>query len=441
MLTEGTLNPKRGLNRRSMLRAAGVAMGLPLLDAMRFHPAEATAAEGKPGPGASGRRLVAISYNLGFHPPSFFPADTGKDYTPSEYLKLLEPLKQDFTVVSGTSHLDVRGGHETEGSFLTAAPYPRTPFKQSVSLDQVLASEMLGVTREPYLVLSTSPRGGGVMSPGLSYGRGGTPIPGIGSPAALFSQLFLDTGGAAAQKEKLARGQSVLDSVKAQADALRKSVGPGDRDKLAEYMDSVRDLEMKMAAAKAWASKPKPKTDAKAPVDATEPGKVIERMRLMYDMIHLALQADCTRVISLFVVDGGSASIGVEGVTTEHHDLTHHGKVEEKIVQLRKHELAEMAVVRDFLVKMKATRDGDGTLLDKTSVLLGCHMGEAARHNSQNLPILVAGGGFKHAGHLAFDKVNNRPLGNLFVSLLQRTGLDVDQFAGAKGTLTGLEWK
>jgi hypothetical protein len=308
-------------------------------------------------------------------------------------------------------------------------------------MDQMLAAEMLGTTREPYLVLGAANKPQvGVMSPGISYGRGGTPVPGITSPSALFARLFLDTGNAAAQKDKLARGQSILDSVKSQADKLRRDVGPDDRDKLAEYMDSVRDLEMKLAAAKAWADTPKPKIPEKAPADLKEPKQIIERMRLMYDMIHLALRADSARVISMFVVDGGAAP-DVPGVSSEHHDLTHHGKVEEKIEQLRKHELAEMVVIHEFLAKLKATKEGDSTLLDKTSVLIGCHMGEAARHNSQNLPIIVAGGGFQHAGHLAFDKVNNRPLGHLFVSLMQRAGMNVDQFGTSKGTLTGLEWK
>ena len=428
-----------GLSRRTFLRAAGIAIGLPLLDAMRFDAR--AAAPGEKGPGATGRRLLAVSYGLSFYPPSFFPADAGKNYTASEYLKVLEPLREDFTVISGTAHLDTHGGHEVEPSFLTASPYPRRG-QIGISLDQLLAEQMVGVTREPYLVLSSNKTGRGGMMGGISYTRGGTLLPGIGSPSALYERLFLTGGGNSieAQKAKLARGHSVLDAVTGQAKKLRADVGANDRDKLGEYMDSVRDLEMRMTAAGAWADKPKPKVSSPKPVDAIEPPKLMERMKLMYDMIHLAFQTDSTRVISYWCHDGGNVP-DVPGVDKEHHDLTHHGHLEEKVAQLRLHELAQMVVLHGFLAKMKATREGSGTLLDKTSILIGSHMGNAGHHSSDNLPIIVAGGGFKHAGHLAFDKKNNRPLSNLFVNLLQRTGMETDKFAGTTGTLPGLEWK
>jgi hypothetical protein len=440
MIKDTVYSRSPGLHRRTFLKAAGIAVGLPLLDAMK--QISHAAAPGDKGPGATGRRLVAVSYNLGFYPPAFFPEQAGKDYTPSEYLKVLDGLRDDFTVISGMSHLDVRGGHEAEPCFLTGAPYPRQPFKNSISLDQLLAQQMVGVTREPYLVLSTRPNGNAGMTGGISYTSGGTVIPGIGSPATLFARLFLNGGkdGVTAQKEKLARGQSILDAVSGQAGRLRRDIGPGDRDKLNEYLESVRDLEMRMQAAGAWADRPKPVVDVKPPVDQPEPNKILERMRLMYDMVHLALQTDSTRVISLFCADGGGIP-EIAGVSQEHHDLTHHSQVAEKITQLRLHELAEMEVIRDFLTKLKATREGDSTLLDKTTLLFGSHLGDAGKHISQNLPLIVAGGGYKHAGHLAFDRKQNRSLSNLFVTMLQRTGMEIDKFAGVTGTMTGLDWK
>ncbi len=452
-----------GLSRRTFLRAAGIAIGLPLLDAMKFNLLAAT--PGGKGPGATGRRLVAVSYGLSFHPTSFWPTKLGKDYVPSEYLKVLEPLRNDFTVIGGTSHLDVHGGHEAEASFLSAAPYPRQPYKNSISLDQFLAAEMVGVTREPYLVLGTNVHGnaGGMMG-GISISSSGTHVPGITSPSALFERLFLTGGGNSveAQKARLAHGHSVLDAVTGQAKKLRSEVGAGDLDKLEDYMESVRTLEMRMQAAAAWTGRPKPKVSTAKPTDIPEPAKIIERMQLMYDMVHLALQTDSTRVISLFCQDGGAAP-SIPGVTREHHDLTHHSLVEEKITQLRLHELAEMAVIHNFLAKLKATKEGDGTLLDKTSVLIGSHMGSAGSHMSQNLPIILAGGGYRHAGYISADdpkdtsdrvydtrgtmmkngvkQTNNAALSKLFVTMLQRTGMETDKFAGTTGTLGGLDWK
>jgi len=431
------------LSRRAFLRATGVAVALPLLESMNLHAAETPSPQGA---GVTGRRMLAICYNLGFHPPSFFPEKVGKDYEPSEYLKVLTDagLRDDFTVFSGISHPDVIGGHEVGPSFLTAAPHKGgMQFRNSISVDQVLAANMLGTTREPYLNLSTSLSGGGSMMGGLSYTASGVGLPAIGKPSVLFSRLFLSGGGneVKAQQAKLARGHSVLDAVTAQANRLRANVGQVDKDKLDEYFDSIRDLEKKMAATEAWTALPKPKVDAKPPVDIVDPGSIIGRIRMMYDMVHLVLQSDSTRVITLFIEDGNAVPSDIKGVTREHHDLTHHSMVEEKIALLRVHELAEMEAFRDFLVKMQSTKDGNETLLEKTSIISGCFMGSAAQHMSQNLPIILAGGGFKHAGHVLLDKKNNKPLSNLFVSVLQRTGMKIDKFADSTGTQSGIDFK
>ncbi|MEI6235116.1 MAG: DUF1552 domain-containing protein [Planctomycetota bacterium] len=456
---------KSQMSRRTFLRATGVAVALPLLDGMKLHAADTP---GPQGAGVTGRRMLTVCYGLGFHPPSFFPEKVGKDYEPSEYLKVLTDagLKNDFTVFSGISHPDVIGGHEVGPSFLTAAPWKTgMVFRNSISVDQVLAANMLGTTREPYLNLSTSLNGGGSMNGGLSYTASGVGLPAIGKPSVLYSRLFLSGGGneVKAQQEKLARGHSVLDAVTEQAKTLRSKVGQVDKDKLDEYFNSIRDLEKKMAATEAWAALPKPKVDAKAPVDLVEPGAIIGRMRMMFDMIHLIFQTDSTRVITLFVQDGNAVPSDIKGLTREHHDLTHHSMLEEKIVMLRLHELAEMAAFRDFLLKMKGTKEGNETLLEKTSILSGSSMGSASHHMSQNLPILLAGGGYQHAGHVlldskapkveinasgyrkietgSIDNNHNKPLANLFVSILQRTGMKVDKFADSTGTCAGLDFK
>jgi len=183
---------------------------------------------------------------------------------------------------------------------------------------------------------------------------------------------------------------------------------------------------------------PKPKIDAKKPVDIQDRSDVINKARLMYDMMHLALQTDSTRLITFFK-NGINAVPVVQGVSQDYHNLSHHGKDPSKISELTIIEEAQMKAFGEFLTKLDSTREGDTTLLDNTIVLMGSNLGNASNHNNRNLPIILAGGGFKHGQHLAFDRENNYPLSKLYVSMLQRLGIETESFGGVSGTMQGIE--
>jgi hypothetical protein len=414
------------LTRRHFLRAAGVSLALPWLDA--FAPARA--ADVKPP-----RRLVCICTPLSLHPPYFFPEKAGKDYAPTPYLEILKDYRDDFTVVSGLAHPEVGNSHDSIFSFLTAAPHPerRAGFRNTISLDRFAAERVGTATRFPSLALS----GEGFS---LSWTRSGALVPSHTSPRALFATLFIDgrPDEVAAQARRLRDGRSILDAVGDQAKKLQADLGADDRDKLDEYFSSVRELEQRLGKSEEWAKKPKPKVDAKQPQDIPNPGDLIGRTRLMFDLTHLALQTDSTRLVTILLT-GASLVPPIPGVTMAHHDLSHHGQDPVKIAQLKKVEEEKMKVFRDLLAKLKQTKEDGATLLDRTAVFFSSNLGNAGTHSARNLPVILAGGGFKHGQHLAFDPVKGPPLCNLYVTLLQWLGIDADKFGSSTGTLTGLE--
>lgn len=413
------------LSRRTFLRGLGVSLSLPLLEAMRL-PASAAALN------PQRRRMVAIMTPLGIHSENLFPTEAGRNYTPSLYLKPLEALRDQFTVFSGLSHPDVDGGHDAERSFLTAAPHPSQPsFRNSVSLDQLAAEQLGADTRYSSLVLNT-------MSGSLSWTRGGVQIPGEGSPSRLFSKLFLNGSAKDVQKQmdKLKVGQSIMDTLNEEAKSFSRNLGKEDKNKLDEYFTSVRELEEKLVKAEEWAQKPKPKVNVKPPEDIRDNADLIGRTRMMYDLMHLALETDSTRIITL-QLQGTGLVAPIEGVTMAHHELSHHGKDPEKLRQLGLLEEAEMKVLGEFLTKLQGSKEEGGSLLDKTMVMLGSNLGNASSHNNKNMPMFLAGGGFKHGQHLAFNPDNPPPLCNLYVQMLQQMGLEIDQFASGKGGIPG----
>jgi len=413
--------------RRTFLRGAGVGIALPLLEAMV--PASARAANTTRL--ISPRRFVAINIPLGFIPSNFFPANAGADYASSPYLKIAESLRKDFTVISGVSHPGVDGGHSAEKSFLTAAPHPGSPaFRNTLSLDQFMAQRIGDQTRFASLTLGDH---------SLSWSANGVPIPAERYPARSFAQLFL-TGSEdeiAAQKRELEDGRSILDTVLDDARAMQPHVSTADRRKLDQFFTAVRDTEKRLVKTHAWSTLPKPKVNAQQPGNF-EDADMIGYLRAHFDVIRLALQTDSTRVIALSGFDFGTVP-KIKGVDQGYHTLSHHGMNPAMLRQLEIVERATFSAFVDFLGALKSTPDGDRTLLDRTQVLLGSNLGSASGHLTTNLPILLAGGGFRHGKHLAFDKQNNLPLCNLFVSMLQRLELEVGAFCSSTGTVTGLE--
>ena len=238
------------LHRRTFLRSTGVALGLPLLEAITRRRVRGAESRAVP------RRMVCINTPLGVHPPFFFPEKAGCDYELSPYLEVLKEFREDFTVISGLSHPDVGPSHDSNQSFLTAAPHPerRAGFRNSISLDQFAAEHLFGQTRFSTLPLSCE-------GSGLACTRSGAPVPTESWPSSVFAKLFLEgrPDEVDAQTRRLADGQSVLDAVRDQARRLQRGLGPDDREKLDEYFTSIRELEQRLAQAEFWAKKPKPK--------------------------------------------------------------------------------------------------------------------------------------------------------------------------------------
>lgn len=419
----------KSLSRRTFLKGAGAAMALPWLEAMS--PAFASTAAVTPSP----RRFVSVSLALGLHGPNLNPVDAGFNYTPSVYLKQIEDLLGDLTIVSGSSHPGVSGGHNAEGSILSAAPYSRNAaFKNSISLDQYMARELGHHTRFPSLVLNPS----GNNSP--SYTETGSMIPAEDSPSKLFAKLFVADSPAqkTQQVKRLKQGQSIMDIVADDAKKLQRELGSGDQEKMDQYFTSVRNFEKRLGESEDWVRHPKPKVTMKAPVDIKDNDEFIRRKKLMLEIMYLAIQTDSTRFLSLHL-NGNGGTAPIEGVAEAYHSLSHHGLDEDKIDQLTIVESELVKTWGGFVRKLKETQEGSGNLLDQTNVLLTSNLGNASAHDNKNMPVLFAGGGFRHGQHIAFDQKNNYPLPNLYLSTLQRQGLEVDSFATSSSTLTGLE--
>lgn len=419
---------RAAMSRRHFLRGTGVTLGLPLLECFQTRGRAAESAQAV-------RRMVCICTPLGLHTPFLFPEQKGKDYTVTPYLEPLAEFKNDLSVISGLAHPEVGSSHDSIYSFLTAAPHPeiRAGFRNSISLDQFAAERIGGLTRVPSLSLSAE-------GFGLSWTRSGALVPPDLSPAHVFARLFLEgrPDEVEAQKRRLSNGRSILDTVREQAKRMAPALGARDREKVDEYFTSVRELEQRMVVAEQWSQKPKPQVDAKPPQNSTNSADLIGKTRLMLDLTHLALQTDSTRLVNMLLL-GTSSVPPVPGVTMGHHDLSHHGQDPTKIDQLKLVELGVLKLMQEFLGKLKQTGEQGQSLLDHTMVFFSSNLGNAANHSTKNLPVIFAGGGFKHGQHLAFDPANGPPLSNLYVSMLQRLGIETDHFGSSTGTLTGLE--
>lgn len=409
------------MKRRDFLRAAGVAVALPGLEAL--------------GRGAAPkRRLVCMNLPLGLHPAYLYPKKTGRDYALTPYLEILKDFRKDFTLVSGLSHPGMSPGfaHQASASFLTGAPGAGRPgFKNSISMDQLAAEHVGDQTRFRSLVLT----GGGT---GLSWTRTGALVPAENAPSKVFKRLFLADSPREmeARARQLADGRSALDDVRAQAKNLRAGLGAHDREKLDEYLTSIRELERRLTKDELWLRKPKPKVKAAPPRDIANKADLLGRTGHMLDLTALALQTDSTRLVT-FMLGGSTRTPPIPGVTLGHHDLSHHGKDPAKLAQLKIVEIETMKVLRDFLTRLKSIREQGVSLLDQTSVFVGSNLGDGSSHSTKNLPALVAGGGFKHGQHLVVDP--GTPLCNLYLTFLQRLGVPADRFSTSTGPLKGLE--
>ena len=423
-------------SRRSFLRGAGAVVALPYLESIvaptKTHAA--TGAEVEP------MRMVCIGLEYSIYPGGFFPKEVGRDYAMPMYLKPLEGLRDQFTVFSHLDHPGVKGGHDATHSYLSgvrseiASSYPAG----NITLDQ-MASEFIGAnTRFPSMQLNTG--GANTFGGGISWTRNGVAIPPMTNLQTIFDKLFSETPES--QKERLANSYkmstSILDVVREDAKSLRKRLAKNDQKKLDEYFSSVRDVEKRLAVSEEWLDRAKPVVDYRLPDPL--PRSLKDEIPLYYDLIKLALQTDSTRILTYDIV-GWANDSGINGVEKGYHDLTHHGKDPSVLSQLQLVEQMFTSELARFLDSLRAVQVGpDFSLLDKTMVLFGSGLGNASSHSNRDLPILLAGGGLRHGEHRDYPKTNGRqtPLCNLYLTMLQRFGMEIDQFGTSTGTLNEL---
>ncbi len=411
------------LSRRTFLRASGVAIGLPFLDAMA--PAIISAAQQAQN---APRRMVLVGRPLGMYAPNFFPEQTGADYQPSRYLRALQPHREHFTVISGMSHRYPAGHYAESALFTGVHPDHVRPsdLRNSISLDQEVASRIGGETRFACLNL-----GGG----DLIWNRRGGRVPSQPRATQVFRQLFI-RGTAEEQAREMRRiqeGRSILDDVRSQVRAMNARLGEADRRRLEYYLASIREAEQRLQQDERWSRTPKPQVNFPTPTSDLGGAQLVARSQQWFDIIFLALQTDSTRVVTLHL--GSQDQTGINNVTLAHHDASHHGQEPGKLDQLALIEEAEIRVFGDFLRKLKESREGDHTLLSRTAVLYTSNLGNSSSHDNSNLPILLAGGGFRHRGHLGFNRQNNTLMSNLYLRMLHQMGIEARSFGASTAAL------
>ncbi|MDE0858951.1 MAG: DUF1552 domain-containing protein [Akkermansiaceae bacterium] len=412
------------LTRRNFLRAGGVAIALPMMES--FTPL-ARAAEGK----KSVKRMVCLSNNYGIYQKAFFPTEAGRGYELPPTLRPLEKHRKDFSVFSNLDH-GLTGGHACVPTFLNGIrPDMASSFPEgNISMDQRAAEFVGAATRYSSMTLKVK------ESNQTSFTRTGVQVPAI-DVTAMYRKLFLEESAEAKKQERLRlqRHGSILDTVLERAKAVNRELGKQDQEKFAEYLDSVRGLEKKIDQQQPWLDQAKPKTEMAEPRPSQQ---TADEMKIMMELMALAIETDSTRVMTL----SSGFTNGDFGLQGGYHGFSHHGELPEKTEALKLiegNQIAQMAYLIELLKGKEDTING-GTLFDHTMILFGCGMATGT-HSCKNMPLVLAGGGFKLGDHRAMPegKTERVKACNLLLSMLQNFGLEVDQFGTSTGTLTGLE--
>ena len=418
--------------RRFVLQSVGATLALPGLSSLSAKAAQGnTALRATSGAGVGARRFVAIGNLLGFQQKHFFPKSTGKSYEKTTLLKPLTANRKQITVYRGLDH-GVKGGHFAVHSFLSGVlnSEARDRPDGNVTIDQFIAEKIGMATRFPSLTVGSE---GGIHGGcQIAWTRSGVRVPPITGPAQLFDRLFVNDSkdGKARRIEENRLQSSILDSVLEDANHLSKRVNREDREKLDEYFTAIRDVEKRLELRKRWADHPKPEAPFKKPANKN----TVEDLPMLYELIALALQTDSTRVATLEI--GGCFLPQHLGIKSSYHGLSHHGNDEDKVRDLIKLETYQIKHFGKFLTRLASISDGERTLLDSTSVIFGSGIGSGNSHTNSDLPIILAGGGYRHG---EFKKVaekgpNKVPLCNLFLEVAQRTGVETESFGTSTGT-------
>ena len=441
---------KSPLSRRHVLKAAGAAITLPLLDAMLSH-AFAAPSTFKPWEKSNvvHPRMICCYVPNGVNILEWVPEKAGHDYTLSPTLETLKDHREDFSVLTGLGHPASAGGHSGADTWLTAANLKSKPgadYTNTLSADQLSADLHGRETRYASLQLGDqSGTGGAGHSHTLSFDVNGTPLPSENSPRRLFDRLFTaeSAGDKAATIRRYAERRSILDDVAGEAAKLDRKLGTTDRRKLDEYLSSVRQTEKQVERLQSWVDRPKSTVAETGLQLGSQPGNAHDRpmwLDVMLELTYLAFITDTTRVITF---EWSREAGGYGGGGENHHELSHHGGdpgMLQKLAQIDRFHLSRLG---RFLTMLKSTGEADGSMLDRTMVLFGSGMnsGKGGEHSPKNLPTIVAGGaklGLKHGQHLAFDPDKHPPLSNVLLTMTQKMGVETDKFADATGTLTGL---
>lgn len=440
------------LSRRTLLRGLGVSLSLPFLEAMLPRSIHAAPSTYKPllksGTAPTPRAIFCYVSN-GVNILDWVPGSAGKGYALSPTLETLKEHQSDFSVLTGLGHPRATGGHSGADTWLTGADLRSVPGKEytnSISIDQVIAEKIGQKTRFPSIEIGDlSGTGSALHSHTLAFDRNGTPLPAENSPQRLFERLFVpdDAASREATLKRYAEKRSILDDVLGEAKALEKKLGRADQTKLAEYLASVRETELRVQRQVEWVDVPKPVVDRSGLQLNSKPGDAHDRpmwLDVMLEISYLAFVTDTTRVITFqWAREAGGYGPGGQN----HHELSHHGGDAGMLKRLAEVDRAYLERLSRFLTFLKSTDEAGRPMLDHTMVLYGSGMnsGPKGEHSPKNLPLLVAGGaayGLKHGQHLAHDPDKHPPLANVLVSVAQKMEVEAPNFADSTGTLEGL---
>lgn len=435
------------LNRRALLKGAGVSLALPWMESMSL----AGVTRGTELP----KRLACVMFPYGVALPNdgdparqwgWFPTGEGKDYQLTNVLQPLAPLMGDVSIFSGLSHPNCRSmnGHDTGDTFLTANKLAEGTYRNTVSLDQFVAGHLGEDTRMGSLTLSTD---GGIgprtRSTTLSYTEKGQPIPALAEPKLIFQRLFGQDDASKSDRAKLQNSGSILDLVLEDAGSLRKTLGTADQQKLDEFQTSVREVEQRVKRAQDWLDVPLPKVDASGLALDSNPDAPRDYIGAMFDLMFLAFQTDITRTVAYQVGSYGPTLArtfpGCLGLEANWHSLAHKAGKKGGPEAIGKFDQFLAQNLARFLTRLKNTPEGEegASMLDRTLVLYGSS--NSRTHVNRNYPLLLAGGGklgMKHNQYLKFSE--DVPMSNLFVSMIQSLGIEAESFADSTGTLAGI---
>ncbi len=409
--------------RRSLLKGVGGVLTLPLLESLSF---------AAPSDAEVPIRFLVVGNPFGAHPEHFFPTDFGKDFTISPTLQSLDWLKDRMTVISHTDHGMV-SGHGREISFLSGVlPTDAQAFpEKNMSIDQLFARHVGSQVRYSSV--------GAALEAGIrmSWTANGVEKLPITDPQKLFNHLFLNLSPEqkSVRRDMLDRNGSILDTVGSQFSGLLNNSSKTDRDRIDQFQTSIRELEHSLADRKTWLDRDKPSFDISGHFAESEM-TIANRYDAIFDMIAYAFETGLTRVASI-EFPSELKYTDIDGVNRSYHGCTHNGKADDTVAELVAIESFQVSRLSRCLKKLDSIKEpnSDGTMLDHTIVLFGSGMGYGGTHSNRNLPIMVAGGGFKHGGHVDARDTSgkNMPLCNLYVALMQRFGIERDKFNTSTG--------